>query len=106
MRRRQEEGIARLKHCQVKAQPSTVTKRRERWLQAIVLVPVGSNLTCEVPMPPLGDPVADTTHERATPRGEPRAWYKIRVDTLPGRMTRGWGHELALRKSPPAPDAL
>jgi len=38
----------------------TVTKRRERWLKggfkAIFPVPVRSNLTCEVPMPPLGDP--------------------------------------------------
>jgi len=57
----------------------------------MVLVPVGSNLTCEVPMPLLGDPGADTTHERAMPRGEPRAWYEKRVDTPPGRMTRSWG---------------
>jgi len=25
-------------------------------------------------MPPLGDPGTDTTHERAMPKGEPRAW--------------------------------
>jgi len=42
-------------------------------------------------MPPLGDPGADTTHERATPRGEPRAWYERKVDTLPGQLIRGWG---------------
>jgi len=42
-------------------------------------------------MPLMGDPGADTTHERATPRGEPRAWYERKVDSLPGRMTRGWG---------------
>jgi len=33
VRRRQEEGVARLKHRQVKAWPRAVTKRRERWFQ-------------------------------------------------------------------------
>jgi len=48
-----------------------------------VLVPVGGNLTREVPTPPLGNPEKDTTHKEATPRGEPRAWYERKVDTLP-----------------------
>jgi len=47
------------------------------------LVPVGGNLAREVPTPPLGDHGTDTTREGATPRGEPRAWYEGRVDTLP-----------------------
>ena len=51
--------------------------------KAIVLVPVGSNLTREVPTQPLGNPGTDTTHEGATPRGEPRARYKRKVDILP-----------------------
>jgi len=41
-------------------------------------------------MPPLGNPGTDTTHERATPRGEPRAWYKRKVNTLPQQLIRGW----------------
>ena len=48
-----------------------------------VLVPAGGNLTREVPAPPLGNPWTDMTHEEATPRGEPRAWYERKVDTLP-----------------------
>ena len=52
-------------------------------LPSTVLVPVGSNLTREVPTPPLGNPGTDTTHEGATPRGEPRARYERKVDTLP-----------------------
>jgi len=36
-------------------------------------------------------PGTDTTHERATPRGEPCAWYERKADTLPRQMTRGWG---------------
>ena len=48
-----------------------------------VLVPVGGNLDREIPTPPLGDPGTDMTHEGATPRGEPRAWYERKVDTLP-----------------------
>ena len=51
--------------------------------KATILVLVGSNLTREVPTPPLGNPRTDTTHERATPKGEPRAWYERKVDTLP-----------------------
>ena len=35
--------------------------------KATVLVPVGSNLTREVPTPPLGNPGTDTTHEGAFP---------------------------------------
>ena len=42
-------------------------------------------------MPPLGDPGTDTTHERATPRAEPRASCERKVDTLPGQVTREWG---------------
>jgi len=41
------------------------------------------NLTREVPAPPLGNPGKNTTHEEAMPRGEPCAWYKRKVDTLP-----------------------
>ena len=51
--------------------------------KATVLVPVGSNLTREVPTPPLGNLGTDTTHEGATPRGEPRARYERKVDPLP-----------------------
>jgi len=51
--------------------------------KATVPVLVGSNLTREVPTPPLGNPGTDTTHEGATSRGEPRAWYERKVDTLP-----------------------
>jgi len=51
--------------------------------KASVLVLVGSNLTREVPTPPLGNPGTDTTHERATPKGEPRAWYERKAYTLP-----------------------
>jgi len=49
----------------------------------------------------MGDPGADTTHERATPRGEPHAWYERKVDTL-----EAVAHELAPRESSPTPDAL
>jgi len=42
-------------------------------------------------MPLLRDPWIDTTPERATTRGEPRAWYERKVDTLLGQMTRDWG---------------
>ena len=59
--------------------------------KATVLVPVGSNLTREVPTPPLGNPGTDTTHEGATLRGDPRAWYERKVDTLPRCVTRSWG---------------
>ena len=39
------------------------------------LAPEGDILIREVPMPSLGDPGTDTTHEGAITRGEPRAWY-------------------------------
>jgi len=58
-------------------------EKRKVASKAIVLVPVGGNLTREVPTPPLGDPGTNRTHERATPRGEPHAWYERKVDTLP-----------------------
>jgi len=58
-------------------------QRRKDSFKAIVLVPVGSNPTREVPTPPLGNPRTNTTHERAPPRGETRAWYERKVDRLP-----------------------
>jgi len=51
-------------------------------------------------------PGTDTTHERVILRGESDAWCKRKVDTLPGRVTKGWAHELAPGKPPDAPDAL
>jgi len=36
-------------------------------------------------------PGTDMTQERATPRGKPCAWYERKADTLPRRVTRGWG---------------
>jgi len=48
----------------------TAIREEKGGFKAIVLVLVGGNLTHEVPTPPLGDPGTDTTHERATPRGE------------------------------------
>jgi len=58
-------------------------KRKKRWFQGHSSRTSRGNLTREVPMPPLGDPGTYTTHERATSRGEPRAWYESKVDTLP-----------------------
>ena len=57
-------------------------------------------------MPPLGDPGTNTTHERATRRGEPRAWCERKVNTLPGRVTRGWGAWVGTQKVTPCADAL
>jgi len=58
-------------------------RQKEGGFKATVLGPVGSNLTREVPMSLLGNLRTDTTHEGVTPRGEPRAWYERKVDTLP-----------------------
>ena len=63
--------------------PNGDKEKEKGGFKASVLALVGSNLTREVPTPPLGNPGTDTTHERATPRGEPRALYERKVDTLP-----------------------
>jgi len=52
-------------------------------------------------MPLLGDPGTDTTHERATTRGKPRAWYERKVDTLPGRVTSNWDAWVGTQKVNP-----
>ena len=44
---------------------------------------------------------ADTTHERVKLRGEPGAWRKRKVDTLPGRVTRGWGARVGTQEVTP-----
>jgi len=53
--------------------------------EVISLAPEGDILTREVPMPSLGDPGTDTTHERAITREEPRAWYEGKVDPSHGK---------------------
>ena len=46
-------------------------------------------------------PGTDMTHERVTLWGEPGAWCKRKVDTLPGWMTRGWGAWVGTQKVTP-----
>ena len=97
-------GVAQKRHRPREASPSKDIAREASSLghteqkegeekcgfEAISLAPEGDILTREVPLPPLGDPGTDTTHERAITRGEPRAWYEGKVDPPPGQVTSDW----------------